>query len=51
MFTTLIVGLIYAGLADQGFGFDDVFNRMSSNESFSRTDYFSIVAHFAFLQV
>ncbi len=35
----------------QGYTFDDVIGRISSNQSFSRTDYFSIAAHFIFLQV
>jgi hypothetical protein len=35
----------------QGYTFDDVIGRISSNQSFSRTDFFSIAAHFIFLQV
>ena len=51
MFITLIMALVYGCLENQGFTFMDVYVRTASNESFSRTDYFSMVAHFIFLQV
>ena len=41
MFTSLLLGLIYAGLNYQGFTFDTVFDRMAANESFSRNFYLS----------
>ena len=41
MFTTLLLGLIYAGLNYQGFTFDTVFDRMAANESFSRIFFIS----------
>jgi hypothetical protein len=51
VFVSVIMALVYACLANQGFSFGDVFQRTSANQSFSRTDFFSIVAHFFFLQV
>ena len=50
IFVSVIMALVYACLVNHGFTFEDVFERTSSNESFSRTDFFSIVAHFCFLQ-
>ena len=41
MFTSLLLGLIYAGLNYQGFTFDTVFDRMAANESFSRNFFIS----------
>jgi len=50
-FIVVIVGLSYGDIVDQGFSFDDVLDRATNNESFSRTDFFGIAAHFLFIQV